>query len=65
MILGMAIRYIKLSNYGTTYSQRRDSDDAEIATTIVIARMKRRWGGSTPGLVTRHTSMTMKVLTKN
>jgi hypothetical protein len=40
MILGMAIRYIKLSNYGTTYSQRRDSDDAEIATTIVIARMK-------------------------
>jgi hypothetical protein len=40
VILGMARRYIKLSNCGTTCSQRRDSDDVEIAATIVIAGMK-------------------------
>jgi hypothetical protein len=49
VILGMARRYIKLSNCGTTCSHKRDSDDAEIAATIVIAGMKRRWRGSTPG----------------
>jgi hypothetical protein len=49
VILGMARRYIKLSNCRTTCSHRRDSDDAEIAATIVIAGMKRRWRGSTPG----------------
>jgi hypothetical protein len=48
-ILGMARRYINLSNCGTACNQRIDSDDVEIAATIVIARMKHRWGSSTPG----------------
>jgi hypothetical protein len=47
MILGMARRYIKLSNCGTTVID--DDDDVEIAVTVVIVGKKHRWGGSTPG----------------
>jgi hypothetical protein len=49
VILGMAMRYIKLSNCGTAARQGRDDEDVEIAATVLVARTKRRWGGSVPG----------------
>jgi len=49
VILGMAMRYIKLSNCGTAASQGRDADDVEIAATVLVVGTKRRWGGSTLG----------------
>jgi len=49
VLLGMAMRYIKLSNCGTAASQGRDADDVEMAATVLIVGTKRRWGGSTPG----------------
>jgi hypothetical protein len=45
----MLMRYIKLSNCETAASQGRDDDDVEIAATVLVARTKRRWGGSIPG----------------
>jgi len=49
VLLGMAMRYIKLSNCGTAASQGRDADDVEMAATVLVVGTKRRWGGSTPG----------------
>ena len=43
------MRYIKLSNCGTTASQGRDADDVEIAAAVLVVEAKRRWGGSIPG----------------
>ena len=49
MILGIMMRYMKLSNCGTAGTQGTFDDDVEIAATIVLVDTKRRWGGSIPG----------------
>ena len=49
VILGIMMRYMKLSNCGMVGSQGTFDDDVEIAATIVLVDSKHRWGGSIPG----------------